>query len=258
MKSPFPGMDPYLEQFWGDIHARLMVYMADAIMEQLPGDLQARVESRLLVDADEYRRHVYPDVLVSEPVDKVPVPTTSSSDIALAETHVVALSDEPPVHRHIEIIDSNSGNRVVTVIEVLSPTNKRPGPARESYQRKQHEYLRAGVNLVEIDLIREGKFIVAVPREMIPLRLRSPYIICIRRSNRPLQAEYIPVRLQEPLPNIAIPLRPTDTDVPLLLQPLLDQCYKQGRYGTIDYQSKLEAYFSDDDRQWINELLGRQ
>jgi hypothetical protein len=44
MRSPFPGMDPYLEQFWGDVHHRLITYLSDAIQKQLPGDLRARVD----------------------------------------------------------------------------------------------------------------------------------------------------------------------------------------------------------------------
>mgnify|MGYP002635107777 FL=1 len=61
-KSPFPGMDPYLEQFWGDVHASLIVYIRDHINEQLPSDLQARVEEGLMVDTEDYSRRIYPDV----------------------------------------------------------------------------------------------------------------------------------------------------------------------------------------------------
>jgi hypothetical protein len=53
MKSPFPGMDPYLERFWPDLHARLILYACDQIEEQLPGNLIARVEERVVVEAEE-------------------------------------------------------------------------------------------------------------------------------------------------------------------------------------------------------------
>ena len=114
-------MDPFLEQFWGDAHSSLIVYMRDQINDQLPGDLQARVEESLMVDT-------------------------------VAEPCVVALPSELPTERHIEIIDRNSGNRVVTAIKLLNPANKCKGAGREAYLRKQGEYIDGGVNLVEIDL----------------------------------------------------------------------------------------------------------
>ena len=170
MKSPFPGMDPYLEQYWGDVHTGLMVYMRDQINDQLPGDLQARVEEGISVDLKDDQRTIYPDIQVAEQsapthgMSELP-PTTT---MAVAQPHIIPLLDESPTERHIEIVDPNSGNRVVTAIEVLSPSNKTGETGREAYQRKQREYIGGGVNLVEIDLIRQGTFIVAVPENLVP------------------------------------------------------------------------------------------
>lgn len=66
MKSPYPGMDPYLEQFWPDIHASLIIYAHDQIEEQLPGNLIARVEERVVLETEEEPRAVYPDVKITE------------------------------------------------------------------------------------------------------------------------------------------------------------------------------------------------
>ena len=44
MPSPFPGMDPYLEQFWGDIHHRFITYACDQLQITLPGDLRDALE----------------------------------------------------------------------------------------------------------------------------------------------------------------------------------------------------------------------
>lgn len=52
MKSPFPGMDPYLEAYWGDVHQRLVMYLSDAIQVNLPVDLRSRVEERVFDEAD--------------------------------------------------------------------------------------------------------------------------------------------------------------------------------------------------------------
>lgn len=95
---------------------------------------------------------------------------------------MIALPDEYPPQRHIEIIDPNSGNRVVTAIELLSPANKCTRADRRAYREKQREYIQGGVNLVEIDLIREGSFIVAIPEGLVPRECRAPYIICVRRA----------------------------------------------------------------------------
>lgn len=116
MKSPFPGMDPYLEQFWGDVHASLIVYVRDQINEQIPSDLQARVEEGLMVDAEDYSRRIYPNVDVVQRADAAFTPTIATNAIAVAEPCIVTLPSEPPTERHIEIIDRNSGNRVVTAI----------------------------------------------------------------------------------------------------------------------------------------------
>jgi hypothetical protein len=259
MKSPFPGMDPYLEQHWGDVHASLMVYMRDQINYQLPGDLQARVEEAIMVDMDETSRTVFPDVRV---VEQPEVPSASeplgSGSIAVAEPCIIPLPDERPTMRHIEIVDPNSGNRVVTAIELLSPANKVGEAARRNYREKQREYLQGGVNLVEIDLIREGAFIVAVPERLIPIDHRTPYIICIRRAIRPAEAEVIRVPLRHPLPNIRIPLRPTDADIVLELQPLLNQCYDRGRYWMIDYSKPPLPLLGTEDQRWADQLLAKK
>jgi hypothetical protein len=125
MKSPFPGMDPYLEQYWGDIHTRLMVYICDQIDRQLPGDLQARVEEDVLVDMEEAFRVVYPDVrVVEQPELSLAVEVASAAGVAVAEPLVIRLPDERRPQRHIVIVDPNSSYRVVTAIELLSPNNK--------------------------------------------------------------------------------------------------------------------------------------
>src|SRR5262249_45424787 len=66
MNSPFPGMDPYLEQFWPDLHARLMLYACDQLEEQLPGNLIARVEERVVLETEEDPHGVYPDIKITE------------------------------------------------------------------------------------------------------------------------------------------------------------------------------------------------
>ncbi|MCA9067952.1 MAG: DUF4058 family protein, partial [Planctomycetaceae bacterium] len=155
----------------------------------------------------------------------------------------------------ITILHAGSGNRVITAIEFLSPTNKIPGPSRERYRRKQQDYIDAGLNLVEIDLIRAGVFTLAVPHRSIDEHYRTTYQICVRRMMRPDAAEVYRAPLQERLPIIRIPLRPKDRDVPLDLQDVIDQCYRRGRYSVINYQADPIPQFSLPEARWADELL---
>jgi len=259
MKSPFPGMDPYLEAHWGDVHTRLMVYASNQLNAQLPDDLQARVEEGVAITAEDETSHtVYPDVGVVEQPD-VPGRGNSRSgtvaDVALAEPHVVPLDEEPRTLRHLKIVDTSDAGRLITVIEVLSPANKVGSTGPLTYVRKQRECLDARVNLVEIDLIRTGGFVLAVPEDRVPAACRTPYLICIRRATRPGEAELYPIPLREALPNVPVPLRPADRDVALQLQPLLDACYQDGRYERLDYRAEPVPRLGEADAQWADGLL---
>jgi hypothetical protein len=255
MHSPFPGMDPYLETYWRDIHTSLMIYSRDAIQDQLPADLFARVEESVSVDTEEGLRSVSPDVRVVEGHTTELEAESAGAAVAVVEPMVVPV-DEPLTERHIEIIDVASGGRVVTTMEFLSPSNKIPYAGRDKYVQKQKEYLAGGVNLVEVDLIRNGIFTVAVPLMNIPPRGRGTYYVCIRRAARPTKAFVYGLALREPLPAIRIPLRPTDCDVALHLQQVIDLAYDRGRYGvSIDYTVDPDPPLSPVDARWADELL---
>ena len=255
MKSPFPGIDPYLEQHWGDVHTSLMVYIRDQITDQLPGDLQARVEESVSVDVDESSRWIYPDVKVIERPDLDSGVALAVADAVIVEPTIIPLPSELPTQRHIEIVDLNSGNRVVTAIELLSPANKQEETGRSAYRRKQREYIEGGVSLVEIDFIRSGSFIVAAPEGRIPWDKRTPYNVCIRRSYRPEQEEIISIAIDQPIPSFRIPLRSTDADIVLRLQPLLEDCYRRGRYSSIDYSQPPRPRFDEKAALWAQGLL---
>ncbi len=259
MKSPFPGMDPFLELHWGDVHTRLIVYASNQINPQLPPDLQARVEESGKVTIDDdgkvSSRTIYPDVSVVE--DPCGISSKGSQQTAVAEIAepLRIRVDENPIRRHIEIIDGSVGGRVVTAIEILSPSNKIGFDGANAYKRKQHEYIAAGVNLVEIDLIRQGEFVVAAPLELVPEKYRNAYVICIRRAEKPWEIELYRASMAETLPNFPIPLRPTDRDAVVRLQPLIDDCYRDGRYAHIDYGQRLQPPLSDAEVAWVAGLV---
>jgi hypothetical protein len=133
MRSPFPGMDPYLEQFWGDVHHTMINRSRAAIQKQLPEDLVARVDERVFVEPTEGQpRNIIPNVRVVERGQReVPV-LRASNGVAVAEPLVVHIEQDEPVRQgFIEIVDLKSGRRVVTVVEVISPSNKVAGPGSD-------------------------------------------------------------------------------------------------------------------------------
>jgi hypothetical protein len=252
-------MDPYLESRWSDIHTTLMVYVRNQLNAQLPEDLQARVEESLAVmESDEKTRTVYPDVRVVEELGLAvggvaTAPAVMTLDVA--KPYVVKLMDEPMTLRHLEIVDTKNGGRVVTAIEILSPANKVGSTGQLIYIQKQRDFVDAKVNLVEIDLIRAGNFVLAIPENRLPSVCRAPYMVCIRRAARRDEAELYPMPLRQPLPNIPVPLRPSDSDVILPLQPLLDACYRDGRYDRIDYGPEPVPRLGEADARWADTIL---
>jgi hypothetical protein len=268
MKSPFPGMDPYLERHWGDVHQRIVTYACDWLQSRLPADLRARMQERVYIEIPDVRRgEYYPDVRVIERPGRSP---TSASTTALAEPETIAANDdecvpaepilihvdiEPITENYVEILDVKSGHRVVTAIEVLSPTNKRPTEGQRLYLKKRNDMKLAGVNTVEIDLLRGGERVLMVPQELVPPSDRTAYQVCIWRAAHPHTFAVYPVRLRQRLPVISVPLRPNDREVPLALQSIVDQCYRNGGYDDIDYRGEPDPALSLNDASWADTLL---
>ncbi len=259
MPGPFPGMDPYLEEFWGDVHARLVLYASDQLQSQLPGDLRARVEERVFVDSPhEDERSVYPDLRVIERGKKTDSTTAKATALSVhaAEPLILQVEDDPVTETFIEIIDIGSGRQVVTALELLSPANKRPGKDRKKFRKKQRELLGGKVSLVEIDLLRAGAHALSIPPHKIPPASRTPYRVVVRRGWKRLLAELYAIPLQQPLPAIRVPLRETDSDVTLDLQALLERAYDNGGYeNDIDYEVEPIPALQADEAAWADALL---
>ena len=258
MPSPYPGMDPYLEAHWGDVHQRLVIYAADELQAHLPSDLRARVEERVFVHfEDELRRVVVPDVRIRERPGNVtsplPAAVTAVADPP-ADPIVISIGHEPVTEGFIEIIEAGGG-RVVTIIEVVSLANKVAGEGKKKYRKKQREMKQAGVNIVEIDLLRRGLWVLVPLRDFVPKSHRAPYRICVWRSVKPDECELYRATMREPLPVIKIPLRATDDDVRLDLQKLIDRCYTNGAYDDVDYSAEPDPPLDNDDAQWSHALL---
>jgi hypothetical protein len=251
-------MDPYLEAHWRDVHTGLVIYGRDALQGVLPGGLRARAEESVLLETPEGigAHPLFPDVRVVEYLSKRYSGVAPETGIAAAEPLLVSTEAEPVAEPFLEIIDRESGNRVVTVIEFLSPSNKSPGPNREQYLRKQRDVCASDANLVEIDLNRFGTHTLAFPLLHIGPRFRTGYMTCIRRPTLTGQAQVYLMPLPKRLPILKIPLRPSDADVPLDLQTLIEQCYRNGGYeGTLNYAVDPDPPLLGAERDWADEWL---
>jgi hypothetical protein len=256
MKNPFPGINPWLEEFWRDVHASLLVYARDQLNGELPPGLQARVDERLAIDAEDEKDRIYvPDIAVSEPWDRPagPVLGQGGQAVAAAEPTVVDFGQE--ILRRLEIVDSRA--HVITAIELLSPSNKSDADAAIVWRRKRLDYLRGGINVVEIDLLRGGVWTLPDRSLLKPVPAgRICHHVAVTRPPRLSRCEFYVLPLRQRLPAIRVPLRRTDPDVALDLQALIDQCYERGRYdAVIDYTRPSRPPLPDEEAAWAKEVL---
>jgi len=248
MPSPFPGMDPYLEKpsVFAGFHDQLIAGLVAAIQPLLQPYF-AKSNQRVWVElADRVRE---PDVSVAVPPGWAE-PQRSSGGTAVVE-HI---SSEPIViaveqflsgefrETYLDILTEVEGeHRLVTSIEVLSPSNKNPGDqAGALYREKQREFLSSNVNLVEIDLLRAGRHGTLVPRrEMLKQCESWDYHVCIHRFDARREFVVYPIQMTQQLPTISVPLLPGASPVSVDLQAVFNRCYDEGPY-------RREVQYADD------------
>jgi hypothetical protein len=194
-----------------------------------------------------------PDVAIQsiQTRSEVSLAVESSLDITVAEPIVVNLP-LPEVLRqgYLEIQDVAT-SEVVTVIEVLSPVNKRPGDGRRVYEAKRQTLLSSATNLVEIDLLRRWPALVQLPQH-----LETHYRILVSANPERPQARLYGFNIQNPLPAFPLPM-PTGESEPIVnLQSLLGNIYDQSGYDlVVDYQVDPLPPLSEQDSQWLSDWL---
>jgi hypothetical protein len=259
-KSPFPGMNPWLEEFCGDVHTRLTTYASDQLQTGLPAGLRAQVEEYVTVQSPleegDWRHQFVPDVMVTDSRPSKNLLTESAvATLEAPEAILLKRTKEPITLRNIVILDTKSGNRVITAIEFLSPSNK-IGRGRENFLTKQEMFYDGGVNLVEIDLIRDGEWSVTIPQDLIPPSQQTPYRAVVVRGDVKNRCWYYPITISSPMPKLSIPLRSGEPDILLDLQALLDLAYVNGGYqGAIDYTKPLRNPLPPEITAWIETWL---
>jgi hypothetical protein len=257
MPSPFPGMDPYLEapEIWPDVHHNLISGIQEALNPHLRPRYVARVELRIYIsdDDDPGRTALVPDVRVeTSPRRKGAKKPTAATTLAVTEPLIVpTLVDEEIEEAFLKIIQVES-EALVTVIEVLSPTNKiRGSRGRASFMAKRRDLLDSEVHWVEIDLLRGGVPSVTDP----PLR-PSDYRILVSRADQRTRTRFWPVDVRQPLPVIGIPLRGKDPEVPLDLGAVFRTVYDWAAYDmTVDYRKEPQPPLEGEDASWAKELV---
>jgi hypothetical protein len=271
MPSPFPGMDPYLEasDVFPGFHNSLAVRIQGVLNGVLPAHYYAKLESRAEVGVGEggaVQRRV-PDIAVVRGPAEVPA-ASAAVLIEPAESRsrsydVIARGDALD-HLYVEVRDTARDHRLVTLIEIVSPSNKEAGRDRRAYLQKQREVLDSNANTVEIDLLRCGRRAFATRTlERIVDALDPPkdYLVLVsrywRRLGNAVGYQVYPVGLREPLPEVEIPLHEHEDGVPLDLQQVFAADYDAGPYrrGAIDYDGPADPPLSPDDAAWADQLL---
>jgi hypothetical protein len=244
-------MDPYLEDpaIWPDFHNRLAERISEDLNQKLPEPYYAQLETReeIGISDEPVHRVIVPDVSVRKQAWEgaqtgggvaVAEPRSELSEYVelIVETELAELS-------FVEIRDAHRGHEVVTLIEVLSPANKRPGTDRDKFLQKRSEVLESHTSLVEIDLLRNGDRAWTDPviaHKLFALEPPPHYLVTVNREwqRRPdLKLQVFPAYLNGCLPVIPVPLREGEQDVLIDLQHVFLRVYEAGPYrrGAVNY-----------------------
>ncbi len=254
MPCPFPGMDPFLEMppFWSDFAPTLLAEIRNILLPRLLPRYDVRIEEYLTVTSEDVRLHrVQPDLTISTTDAWHPA---AGAAVAVAEPISAELEYpdfEPRTQRRLRLVQRATG-RVVTVLELLSPTNKtlaRDG--LEAYLEKRAEILASRCHLIELDLLRGG--------QRLPMAGPLPpgdYYAYIGRAGRRPRGQVVAWPLRSPMPTISVPLLPEDPEVPLDLQRAFRTAYDPSLYDRrLPYDQPISPPLSAPNEKWVRQLL---
>lgn len=255
MPSPFPGMDPYLEgSLWTGMHAGLCMEIVRQLSPRLLPRYVVRTNERLIVTFPEFddavaisTTSIYPDAFVAATGSHDQSPADGgASAVSSAPLQMMTVIPQPVRQVSVEIHDVGA-QRLITAIEILSPANKR-GESRDEYLAERQRILLSTAHLVEIDLLRSGKR--APMQKALPA---DPYFIILSRAEKRPMSEVWPIKFNQALPILPIPLLPDDNDARLDLQAAFSSVYDLFGYAfTIDYGRSPEPPLAASDAAWAN------
>ncbi|MBL8798430.1 MAG: DUF4058 family protein [Planctomycetia bacterium] len=224
MPSPFPGMDPYLEddKLWPVFHHQFVSCLYQILLPALMDRYRARVVQRHYVT----EQALFTSVVREEHTEEI-----------------------------IEIRQRND-SRLVTLIDAVSPANKLLPGGRQAYLARRQEGRRENAGLVEIDLVLQGQPTLEYSRDGLP---DWDYAVTVTRATQPERYEIYTATLQKRLPRFRMPLAADDRDTVLDLQAAFARCYDQGGFASlIDYKRDPQVKLGEEDRSWVAELLKQQ
>lgn len=262
MPSPFPGMNPYLEQpeIWLQVYKWLTILMAQTLNPQLRPNYRVAIEERVYETKgdDSLLVGIPDDLVVQSSLTTQTTDKTNSINTVVATPPVKPVKNTLPMTKtikewYLEVRQVETG-AVITVIEILSPKNKRPGEDRIKYESKRQKILESLTHLIEIDLLRQGK---SMP--MDGQDIQSHYRIVVSRSSERPQADLYAFNLQQAIPAVPLPLQPQDTEPVINLQDLLHRLYDQGSYDlAINYRIEPTPLLLQADAAWVDNVLREQ
>jgi hypothetical protein len=251
MPPPFPGMDPYLEHpdLWPDVHNRLIAALGDELSPVVRPRYYVAIEERTyLEEPAELILVGRPDVAV---VSVSPGPASPPVVDGGQRVLDVELPMARPVRETYLEVRSVAGGEVVTVIEILSPANKRSGSGRRLYLDKRSLVLASATSLVEIDLLRGGERMPTLGPS-----IESDYRIVVARGWRRPRAQVLAFGIRDPLPPVAVPLRRDEIEPEIALGRVLRALYDRASYDLrIDYARPPVPPLADRDVAWAARLL---
>ncbi len=221
MPSPFPGMDPYLEDevLWPAFQHQMVLCLYQILLPGLVDRYRARIAQRTYVTEQ-----------------------ALFTSVVREEHH----------EDYIEIRQRSEG-RLVTLLDVASPANKTLSAGRQAYLDTRKEARTAGASLVELDLVLQGQPTLEYSREGLP---DWDYAVTVTRSTQQDRYEIYTATLQKRLPRFRLPLAPDDRDTVLDLATAFSRSYDQGGFAAkIDYKKDPATVLVDEDRRWLTELL---
>ena len=235
-------MDPYLEDptLWPGLHDKIIYNLVEELNGIMPDNYVADTDHRLYVT--HRNTQITPDVVtLMEPVrERPPARSGGTAVLTRADTPAILIAAPEEVSEsYIEILHLTTPRRVVTVIDVLSHSNKSAGSeGRKSYLQKEQDVMKSPIHLLEIDLLRKGEHTVAPPYERIAFEFgRWDYLVSLSRSTDRTRYELHLRTVRQMLPCFRVPLANGDPDVEVDLQAIFDRCYKAGAYPRlVDYR----------------------
>ena len=200
-------------------------------------------------EPDEEDRRVLgrPDVFVVEDISRSPVAAGGLALVTPTKAQIVpAITADKDLF--IEIRDAKD-RKLITAVELLSPSNKEHGSTREQYLSKRNTYFKSGVHLVEIDLLRGG------PRMPLAPKPSADYCVVVSRARTVPKRTFGQFVCADPLPMVPIPLRPGDGEAHLDLQAVLHRVYDAAGYANYIHRFSPDPPLSAEDREWAKEVV---